>query len=285
MYYYLLNAQGDVVGLIDSTGALVVQYTYDAWGRLLSITYPTDDTTSSLYSTLGVNNPLRYRGYVYDTETGLYYLQSRYYNPTWGRFINADDPGYMGVDGTPSSYNLFAYCCNNPVVRLDSAGTAFETIFDVLSFGASLLEVVFNPADPFAWMGLAGDAVDLIPFVSCVGETIRGLKIGADVADGADNTIDTYRALRKINKGTDVEVHHIVEKRFSDLLGYGRTGSRMPSVALSKGKHKQFTNRWRERLPYGLAHDDKSILHAAIKIYADEPELLGAAIYTLYRAK
>ena len=94
VYYYLVNAQGDVVGLIDSTGALVVQYTYDAWGRLLS-------TSGTAASTLGLNNPLRYRGYVYDTETGLYYLQSRYYNPTWGRFINADDPGYMGVDGTP----------------------------------------------------------------------------------------------------------------------------------------------------------------------------------------
>jgi RHS repeat-associated protein len=115
VYYYLLNAQGDVVGLIDSTGVVVVQYTYDAWGRLLS-------TSGTAASTLGLNNPLRYRGYIYDTETGLYYLQSRYYNPTWGGFINADDPGYMGVDGTPSSYNLFAYCGNNPISNYDPTG-------------------------------------------------------------------------------------------------------------------------------------------------------------------
>ena len=114
-YYYVLNQQGDVVGLMNGEEQLVVVYLYDAWGRLLS-------TTGTQSSTLGVNNPLRYRGYVYDTETGLYYLQSRYYNPTWGRFINADDPGYMGVDGTPSSYNLFSYCGNNPVTREDSEG-------------------------------------------------------------------------------------------------------------------------------------------------------------------
>ena len=119
VYYYLLNAQGDVVGLIDSTGAVVVQYTYDAWGRLLSITYPTDDTTSSQHSAIGANNPLRYRGYVYDTETGLYYLQSRYYNPTWGRFINADKQ--LATDSI-IGLNLFAYCNDNPVNMYDPNG-------------------------------------------------------------------------------------------------------------------------------------------------------------------
>jgi RHS repeat-associated protein len=114
-YFYVLNQQGDVVAIINGNGDFVVEYYYDAWGRLIS-------TSGTMSSTLGANNPLRYRGYVYDTETGLYYLQSRYYNPTWGRFINADDPGYMGVDGTPSSYNLFAYCGNNPVNCADSAG-------------------------------------------------------------------------------------------------------------------------------------------------------------------
>ena len=123
VYYYLLNAQGDVVGLIDSAGALVVQYTYDAWGRLLSITHPTDDTTSSQYSALGVNNPLRYRGYVYDTETGLYYLQSRYYNPTWSRFINADS---QLTTKNATGVNLFAYCYNNPVMYADPSGLAPE---------------------------------------------------------------------------------------------------------------------------------------------------------------
>jgi len=74
------NAQGDILGITNASGAVVVEYTYDAWGKLLS----------TLATTLGVLNPLRYRGYVYDTETGFYYLKSRYYNPVWGRFINTD---------------------------------------------------------------------------------------------------------------------------------------------------------------------------------------------------
>ena len=94
----------------------VVGYTYDAWGRVLS-------TTGSLASTLGTYNPLRYRGYVYDHETGLYYLQSRYYNPTMGRFINAD--GQLD-SGDVLGLNLFAYCNNNPVMYSDTTGMAPE---------------------------------------------------------------------------------------------------------------------------------------------------------------
>ena len=112
-YYYLRNAQNDIVKLIDNSGAAVVEYTYDSWGKLLS-------TSGSLASTLGKNNPFRYRGYVYDEETGFYYLQSRYYNPEVGRFISSDvllSTG-QGVLG----HNAYAYCLNNPVNREDSNG-------------------------------------------------------------------------------------------------------------------------------------------------------------------
>jgi RHS repeat-associated protein len=128
VYYYLLNAQGDVVGLIDSTGALVVQYTYDAWGRLIS-------TTGTLATTLGVNNPLRYRGYVYDTETGLYYLQSRYYNPEMGRFINADS---QLTSRSVTGLNLFAYCNNNPVIYVDTSGQ-FPWLVTIVLIGSALI--------------------------------------------------------------------------------------------------------------------------------------------------
>ena len=120
-YYYLRNAQNDIVKLIDKTGATVVEYTYDSWGKLLS-------TSGSLASTLGKNNPFRYRGYVYDEETGFYYLQSRYYNPEVGRFISSDvllSTG-QGVLG----HNAYAYCGNNPVMGYDPYGT-----FDWSSFG------------------------------------------------------------------------------------------------------------------------------------------------------
>ena len=104
-FTFLYNMQGDVVGIVDSVGTEVVKYTYDAWGRLLS-------KTGTMASTFGTLNPFRYRGYVYDEETGLYYLRSRYYNPTWGRFVNADS--LVGKVGVLLSHNCFAYCQNSP---------------------------------------------------------------------------------------------------------------------------------------------------------------------------
>ena len=113
-YYYATNLQGDVTAILNASGTAVVQYTYDAWGKLLT-------TTGSMASDLGVHNPLRYRGYVYDAETQLYYLQSRYYNPAMGRFINADNYPTTGQGLTGN--NMFAYCGNNPVFREDTSGT------------------------------------------------------------------------------------------------------------------------------------------------------------------
>ncbi len=128
-YYYLLNLQGDVVGIVNASGTQVVSYTYDAWGNILS-------TSGSMASTLGQMNPLRYRGYVYDTETGLYYIISRYYNPEIGRWINADDIDYLGADGSPLSYNLFAYCMNNPVNRFDVNGNWSLSNWAKMAIGA-----------------------------------------------------------------------------------------------------------------------------------------------------
>jgi len=102
-----------------------VEYTYDAWGKILTI-------TGSMASTLGVLNPLRYRGYIYDTELGLYYLQSRYYNPAIGRFLNADS--YASTGQGILGNNMFAYCNNSPVVFYDNAGTRAECVG--IDFGA-----------------------------------------------------------------------------------------------------------------------------------------------------
>ena len=110
-YYYVTNLQGDVMGLVDTSGNSVASYTYDPYGKLLTAT-----------GTLAEKNPLRYRGYYYDSETGFYYVSSRYYDPEIGRWINADDAEYLGADGSVLSYNLFAYCMNNPVNRTDAEG-------------------------------------------------------------------------------------------------------------------------------------------------------------------
>ena len=124
-YYYVLNLQGDVVQLVEHTRKgkvytlnTVAEYTYDAWGKPLSTT---DGEGNSVANThIAKLNPLRYRGYYFDMETGFYYLQSRYYDPTLRRFINADSLAStgQGILGT----NMFAYCNNCPVAFVDHEG-------------------------------------------------------------------------------------------------------------------------------------------------------------------
>jgi len=111
-YYYLYNAQGDVIALYDSAGTVVTEYKYDSWGKLLS-------TTGSAAATIGLLNPLRYRGYFYDTDLGFYLLETRYYDPETGRFINAD--GVVDTQNVNNT-NLYAYVANDPVNNKDVDG-------------------------------------------------------------------------------------------------------------------------------------------------------------------
>ena len=113
-YFYRKNLQGDVIGIVDATGSSVAEYAYDAWGQIL-------DATGSMAEI----NPIRFRGYYFDQETGLYYVSSRYYDPEICRWINADSTSYLGASGDFVSFNLFAYCGNNPIVRTDPTGTAW----------------------------------------------------------------------------------------------------------------------------------------------------------------
>ena len=130
-YYYATNAQGDVEGIFftkknTSTGKQEISwmghYTYVAWGNIVSIIAP-NGTVVTNPAHLMSRNPLRYRGYYYDTETGFYYLQSRYYDPANRRFINADSSELLSLLGTDIGLsNTFAYCKNNPVKHKDSTG-------------------------------------------------------------------------------------------------------------------------------------------------------------------
>jgi RHS repeat-associated protein len=140
-YYYIRNAQGDIIGLFDKNGATVASYTYDSWGKLISIKDGSGADITNNTSAVGYKNPYRYRGYRYDTETGLYYLQSRYYNPEWGRFINADALG--GQVGELLSHNVFAYCKNNPVNMEDPNGYwSIKSVFNKVSEVISSLFII-----------------------------------------------------------------------------------------------------------------------------------------------
>ena len=120
-YAYVKSLQGDIVAILDENGNTVVSYGYDAWGAPLWC-------TGELAETLGKVQPFRYRGYVYDEETGLYYLRSRYYNAQWGRFVNAD--AEIAVEAKLWDAKLFLYCANNPVRYTDDGGNSF---WDVLA--------------------------------------------------------------------------------------------------------------------------------------------------------
>ena len=183
---------------------------------------------------------------------------------------------------------MFAYCGNNPIARSDTTGNAWETIFDILTLGFSIAEVAANPYDPMAWIGLAGDLVDIVPFVTGVGETVRGLRFADEVgnvleiAENTDDAIDTYRSLRNLNKGTGNEVHHIIEKRFSKALDIDNTND-MLSIALTKSDHRVYTNAWRAELPYGSTYSSFEVFKASVNVYGHDPQLMGAAVETLFR--
>ena len=130
MYTYVFSLQGDVLGLKDNAGTLVVTYLYDAWGTILS-------TGGTLANTLGEINPFWYRGYVFDSETGLYYLRSRYYNSTVSRFLNADGSLYTGTNIFGS--NVYTYCNNNPVNFTDLSGHSGILAYALIALGTCLL--------------------------------------------------------------------------------------------------------------------------------------------------
>ena len=168
-YYYITNLQGDVMYLADASGNEVAAYDYDPYGKIISAT-----------GTMAAVNPLRYRGYYYDTETGFYYLQSRYYDPEICRFINADSytstgRGYLG-------YNMFAYCNGNPVVYSDPSGHAldprFRTSLICDSSGKLILdrtkevinELQHNYGKALIWSGNSNGAFDFYKYVKDNGD-------------------------------------------------------------------------------------------------------------------
>ncbi len=121
--YLATNQQGDIIGIYNASGNMVVKYEYDAWGNIIAETNVSGGALSGTAARWNEINPFRYRGYYYDSETGLYYLNSRYYDAETGRFLNADDAAV--INATPDALtdkNLFSYCDNNPVTRVDKSG-------------------------------------------------------------------------------------------------------------------------------------------------------------------
>ena len=142
-YYFHRDPLGNVIGIYNPSGALVARYSYDAWGNCTI----SGDTTNI---TVAQANPIRYRGYYYDEETSLYYLQSRFYNPTIGRFINAD--ALVSTGQGLLGNNMFAYCNNTPVFYVDESGCIPRAVIDKIVHDAVLADICDNQAN-LSWTG------------------------------------------------------------------------------------------------------------------------------------
>ena len=184
------------VFILDSDGAVVLEYKYNAWGEHKVLSPEGAEITDETH--LGYLNPHRYRGYYYSDEMGLYYLKSRFYDPVIGRFISADSLEYLDPH-TVGGVNLYAYCNNNPVMNVDPSGHFWDYLLDIGFLLWSIADVYNNPGDWKNWVALGIDALfAVVPFVpSGIGQVIKaGNKI--------DNTLDVANAINKVDNIQDV---------------------------------------------------------------------------------
>ena len=136
-YYYDKNTLGDIIAIRDDTGNVIARYTYDAWGN--HKVYGKNGAVDKNKSSIGNINPFRYRGYYYDTETGFYYLQTRYYDPTICRFINADNYELVAeLSSVAGQLNMYAYCNNNPIMYTDETGEILTETLILLIAGGTI---------------------------------------------------------------------------------------------------------------------------------------------------
>ena len=223
----MLNLQGDVVAILNTSGTAVVQYTYEAWGDMV--------TDGSQKDTLGFYNPLRYRGYVYDAETTHYYLQSRYYYPYLCRFINAD--AFTSTGQGILGNNMFAYCRNNPVSRIDISGgtdTPIEEQFDD--------DVEVTPAFPDVAGGGGGNGVAVgAPGSGGSGPSGPAISIGPSGVAAAPNP-----------NNEKMERHHIVEQCQVKKSGFAQTDIQGNSnlIDLPYSHHRKISGLYSSKQPY-----------------------------------
>ena len=198
-YYFVCNWRGDVIRIYDGAGAVVANYNYDAWGSVISVTDANGAAITDSTHIANVN-PLRYRGYYFDSEIGLYYLRSRYYDPAVKRFINADDSNILLDDqGNILQYNLFAYCFDNPVNMHDEDGEAAANIIGAVVGGVAGATLGVLLARK---LGLTGWKKWALISAATVGGAVLGAFLGPYVAKFAKSIGSTVKmAVKTLAKG------------------------------------------------------------------------------------
>ena len=252
-YWFEKNLQGDIVAVYNASGTKLISYTYDAWGNFTTTYSNGGANTSAVY------NPFRYRSYYYDTETGLYYVSSRYYDPAIGRFISPDTTDILTA--TPmglTDKNLYAYCDNNPVVRVDRNGQFWDYVVDIGFLAWSVADVVNDPGDWKNWAALAVDVVfAVVPFVpSGVGQVIK-------VGNKIDNALDVANAINKVDNIQDA----------AKVTMIGRNMDRVTNTANLIGKADNLYEAWKgyDATATGM----KRLLHNGISMAHNGSWLFG----------
>ncbi len=221
-YYFTFNLKGDIIGVYNSYGDLKGSYEYNEWGDIVSITDSAGNAITDT-SSIVLINPIRYRGYYYDSETGLYYLQSRYYNPEWGRFLNAYSQVKSGGDLT--GMNLFAYCGNNPIMRTDSTGHAWW------HWAIAAAVVVACAA---AVVATAGGAAPALMALACVGSGAAAATTTSTIAAGAFMASASYLAYAAFHAST----YSSSPQEFASQGNWGTVAGTAGSAVIGAGLSK-----------------------------------------------
>jgi len=194
-FYFEKNLQGDIIAVYNASGKQIGSYTYDAWGNGVASTFSSNTTLEN--NVVRTYNPFRYRGYYYDTETQLYYLQSRYYNPKWGRFLNVD--AYISTGAGLISCNMYAYCNNEPVLGYDPTGHEDLCVEDEIeNFLLKHMEIIRGSNSSSA--GPSGGS-----------SVMASLPVGLP----GNNTFNKYKGTK-----SPKDVHDIVNGEYTKLTSY-----------------------------------------------------------------
>ena len=239
-YYFQKNIQNDVVRIFDEYGILVATYEYDAWGNHKVLNANGFETTETTF--IGNINPFRYRGYYYDVETGLYYLNSRYYDPRICRFINADSLAYISPEAI-NGVNLYAYCSNDPVNRFDPSGHFWDYILDAVFIALGIQDFINDPSwSKGLWLAL-DIGLAILPFIPAISSARHLGKID-DVVDltkiygHIDNFADSGGLIRRANK------MDFIDNGWDLVQGLNRTedGFTISNSILGTNIHTKFLN-------------------------------------------